>query len=214
MVIRFEGLVYKVLESTHRTPGNLRAFVQAKLRNVMTGPQHRAAVPVRGRHRRRSTSTTRRCSTSTATPRGTTSWTPTRTTSSPSRTTCSATRMSFVIPESTVTMDWFEGSRSASRSPFGRPQGRRDGARHQGRHRVRAEEARHARDRPRRPGSLVHQRGRGRPHRHRERRRYLRRRATRRALIEENAGGEACRLRSATGRPPRCRAAIRSQRKS
>jgi elongation factor P len=37
MVIRFEGQVYKVLESTHRTPGNLRAFVQAKLRNVMTG---------------------------------------------------------------------------------------------------------------------------------------------------------------------------------
>ena len=37
MVIRFEGLVYKVLESTHRTPGNLRAFVQAKLRNVITG---------------------------------------------------------------------------------------------------------------------------------------------------------------------------------
>ena len=37
MVIKFEGQVYKVLESTHRTPGNLRAFVQAKLRNVMTG---------------------------------------------------------------------------------------------------------------------------------------------------------------------------------
>ena len=37
MVIKFEGQVYKVLESTHRTPGNLRAFVQAKLRNVKTG---------------------------------------------------------------------------------------------------------------------------------------------------------------------------------
>jgi elongation factor P len=37
MVIRFEGQVYKILESTHRTPGNLRAFVQAKMRNVMTG---------------------------------------------------------------------------------------------------------------------------------------------------------------------------------
>ena len=37
MVIRYEGQVYKVLESTHRTPGNLRAFVQAKMRNVKTG---------------------------------------------------------------------------------------------------------------------------------------------------------------------------------
>src|SRR5262245_44242127 len=37
MVIRYDGQVYKVLESIHRTPGNLRAFVQAKLRNVITG---------------------------------------------------------------------------------------------------------------------------------------------------------------------------------
>jgi elongation factor P len=37
MVIRFEGSVYKILEATHRTPGNLRAFVQIKMRNVMTG---------------------------------------------------------------------------------------------------------------------------------------------------------------------------------
>ncbi|HZN56369.1 MAG TPA: elongation factor P [Candidatus Polarisedimenticolaceae bacterium] len=37
MVIRFEGQVYKILEAQHRTPGNLRAFVQAKLRNVITG---------------------------------------------------------------------------------------------------------------------------------------------------------------------------------
>jgi elongation factor P len=37
MVIRFEGSVYKILEATHRTPGNLRAFVQVKMRNVMTG---------------------------------------------------------------------------------------------------------------------------------------------------------------------------------
>jgi elongation factor P len=37
MVIRFENQVYKILEATHRTPGNLRAFVQIKMRNVMTG---------------------------------------------------------------------------------------------------------------------------------------------------------------------------------
>jgi len=39
MVIRVDGNVYRVLEMTHRTPGNLRAFVQAKLRNVKTGLQ-------------------------------------------------------------------------------------------------------------------------------------------------------------------------------
>lgn len=37
MVIRFEGNVFKILEATHRTPGNLRAFVQIKMRNVVTG---------------------------------------------------------------------------------------------------------------------------------------------------------------------------------
>ena len=37
MVIRFEGNVYKILEAQHRTPGNLRAFVQVKLRNVISG---------------------------------------------------------------------------------------------------------------------------------------------------------------------------------
>ena len=39
MVIRVDGNVYRVLQMTHRTPGNLRAFVQAKLRNVKTGLQ-------------------------------------------------------------------------------------------------------------------------------------------------------------------------------
>jgi elongation factor P len=39
MVIRVDGNVFRVLEMTHRTPGNLRAFVQAKLRNVKTGLQ-------------------------------------------------------------------------------------------------------------------------------------------------------------------------------
>ena len=39
MVLRVDGQVYRVLEATHRTPGNLRAFVQAKIRNVRSGLQ-------------------------------------------------------------------------------------------------------------------------------------------------------------------------------
>jgi len=39
MVLRVDGNVFRVLEATHRTPGNLRAFVQAKLRNVISGIQ-------------------------------------------------------------------------------------------------------------------------------------------------------------------------------
>ncbi len=35
--IKFNGDVYMVLESQHRTPGNLRAFVQMTLRNLRTG---------------------------------------------------------------------------------------------------------------------------------------------------------------------------------
>jgi elongation factor P len=39
MVLRVDGHVFRVLEATHRTPGNLRAFVQAKMRNVISGIQ-------------------------------------------------------------------------------------------------------------------------------------------------------------------------------
>lgn len=36
-VIRFNGELNLILEYQHRTPGNLRAFFQAKMRNVITG---------------------------------------------------------------------------------------------------------------------------------------------------------------------------------
>lgn len=37
MVIRFNGELHRIEEYIHRTPGNLRAFVQAKLRNMRNG---------------------------------------------------------------------------------------------------------------------------------------------------------------------------------
>ncbi len=37
MVIRFNGELHRIEEFIHRTPGNLRAFVQAKLRNMKSG---------------------------------------------------------------------------------------------------------------------------------------------------------------------------------
>lgn len=37
MFIRFNGEIHRIEEYIHRTPGNLRAFVQAKLRNVKNG---------------------------------------------------------------------------------------------------------------------------------------------------------------------------------
>jgi len=39
MIIEFEGNVYQVMESIHRTPGNLRAFMQVKMRNLKNGNQ-------------------------------------------------------------------------------------------------------------------------------------------------------------------------------
>lgn len=36
-VILFEGQPCRVMEFTHRTPGNLRAFVQVRLRNLISG---------------------------------------------------------------------------------------------------------------------------------------------------------------------------------
>jgi len=37
MVILYSGVPHRVLDCQHRTPGNLRAFVQAKIRNLQTG---------------------------------------------------------------------------------------------------------------------------------------------------------------------------------
>jgi elongation factor P len=37
MIIRFNGELHRIDEFIHRTPGNLRAFVQAKLRNLRSG---------------------------------------------------------------------------------------------------------------------------------------------------------------------------------
>jgi elongation factor P len=37
MVIYFNGIPHQVMDYTHRTPGNLRAFVQVRLRNLKSG---------------------------------------------------------------------------------------------------------------------------------------------------------------------------------
>ncbi len=37
IVILYNGTPHRVLEFQHRTPGNLRAFVQARIRNLLTG---------------------------------------------------------------------------------------------------------------------------------------------------------------------------------
>ncbi len=39
MVIDHEGKLWQCLQSIHKTPGNLRAFIQAKMRNVKDGTQ-------------------------------------------------------------------------------------------------------------------------------------------------------------------------------
>ena len=37
MVIRHNGELFTIHKAEHRTPGNLRAFVQARMRNLRTG---------------------------------------------------------------------------------------------------------------------------------------------------------------------------------
>jgi len=37
MVIKFNNELFSVFSMTHRTPGNLRGFVQVKMRNFRTG---------------------------------------------------------------------------------------------------------------------------------------------------------------------------------
>jgi elongation factor P len=45
MVVKFNNDLYSVFSMTHRTPGNLRGFVQAKMRNLRSGTmiEHRFA---------------------------------------------------------------------------------------------------------------------------------------------------------------------------
>jgi elongation factor P len=108
MVIRFEGNVFKVLESTHRTPGNLRAFVQAKMRNVITG--------LSTEQRFRSEDLIEKVYLDTKTMQylyhdaegyhfmDTETYDQVALADD-----VLGDTMSFVVPESTVTMDWFEG---------------------------------------------------------------------------------------------------------
>ena len=56
MIIKHNNELHAVFSVEHRTPGNLRAFIQAKLRNLRTGAmfehRFRSPIPLR-RHRRR-----------------------------------------------------------------------------------------------------------------------------------------------------------------
>src|ERR1700741_1547261 len=38
-IIRFNGELMQIMEYQHRTPGNLRAFYQAKMKNLLNGKQ-------------------------------------------------------------------------------------------------------------------------------------------------------------------------------
>lgn len=37
MIIIYDGVPHRVMDFQHRTPGNLRGFVQARLRNLQSG---------------------------------------------------------------------------------------------------------------------------------------------------------------------------------
>jgi elongation factor P len=109
MVLRVDGTVFKVLEATHRTPGNLRAFVQAKMRNVISG--------IQSEQRFRSEDDIERVYIDTKQMQylyhdnegyhfmDTESYDQVAL-----RDDVLGDTMSFVVPESMVTMDWFEGN--------------------------------------------------------------------------------------------------------
>ena len=58
MIIKFNNELHTVFAVEHRTPGNLRAFIQAKLRNLRTGSmfehRFRSPDPIERVHRGRS----------------------------------------------------------------------------------------------------------------------------------------------------------------
>ena len=50
MIIKHRDQLHLVFKVEHRTPGNLRAFIQAKLRNLKYRRHVRGALPLRRRH--------------------------------------------------------------------------------------------------------------------------------------------------------------------
>ena len=72
MVIKFNNELYSIFSMNHRTPGNLRGFVQVKMRNLRTGSmiEHRFSSKTRWNA---PSSTSRRWSTCTTTASTTTS---------------------------------------------------------------------------------------------------------------------------------------------
>ena len=44
MVIKFNKDLFSIFKMEHRTPGNLRGFVQVKMRNFKTGHHDRAPL--------------------------------------------------------------------------------------------------------------------------------------------------------------------------
>ena len=72
MVVKFNNELHSVFSMVHRTPGNLRGFVQAKMRNLRSGSmtEHRFSSEDKIE---RVASTSRRWNTSTTTANTTTS---------------------------------------------------------------------------------------------------------------------------------------------
>ena len=102
MVITMEGVNFVVVDFAHHTPGNLRAMVQTKLRNMNNGVADRQAAPLGRSDRGARTSRPRSTSTSTRPATSTSSWTPRPTTSSTSRPDIIGTAMQYLLPNSKV----------------------------------------------------------------------------------------------------------------
>ncbi len=73
MCVLHDGDVCRVMTVTHRTPGNLRAFVQVRMRNLSTGNSFEHRFSSTENVETRASSTPCRWSTSTPTPTRTTS---------------------------------------------------------------------------------------------------------------------------------------------
>ncbi len=173
MIIKFKDDLHLVFSVEHRTPGNLRAFIQAKLRNIRTGAMYierfRSPDPIDrvivdevkmeylyndgDDYYFMDQETYEQTAPQARHPRR-------------------RRRVPHAQPAHRRQLPRRQGRRH--RAPHGRRDDRRrDRARHQVRHRQLRHQARQDRDRPRRPGPSLHQRGRKDPRRHRRRRLHV-----------------------------------------
>ena len=170
MIIKHKDQLHLVFKVEHRTPGNLRAFIQAKLRNIRTGAMFE--------ERFRSADAIEKVVVDEVSMEFLYAdgddyyfMNPVDYEQTVLKGSTLGDAIEYLTPNLQIKVSYHDGTGRRHRpARGGRADGRRNRARPQVGHRLQRHQARQDRNRPRRPGSRLHQRRRKDPRRHQRRR--------------------------------------------